>query len=565
MSDSSRMRLADDCRSSTYYSSRVDGPATKSSSTANRKQSRRHPKYGNDKLPSKREQKLSRHDNKYELQDRNLDYDRQSTSCESSRSSQLRYGAKSVIDLFIPVSICIWLVIATIKATDRYHYSSQTVVWYAQLMFTDQTVDTKTRIWQSFANAMTMLMVIILMTTLLILLYRYNCYRIIYIWLMMISLVLLFAFMLIYISVFLKVYNVPLDLLTLNIVIWNFGVLGMLCIHWKGPLLLQQGYLIIISALMALLFLQCLPDWTVWTLLLIVSIWDLVAVLCPRGPLRILVETAEERNEQIFPALIYSSTMIWELAALTSMASLSMADERYKKPNGRIRARSYRDEHTPSTSISLPNTPIKNVNYRFHGDMRTPTPRKRSDNFPHEIQYEDGARTPEITIIQTTRRDQDDSEDIFGKIKLKPIQRSKPMPSADLDYTPSRKIPILREDGVLSVPRSTFNFCEGSQADKCHYELPETEERGVKLGLGDFIFFSVLMGKVSTYADWTITISCYVSVLVGLCLTLSLLTIFRKALPALPISIAFGMISFFFSYSFVVPLAADLSINQIFI
>ncbi|CAF0955460.1 unnamed protein product, partial [Adineta ricciae] len=372
-----------------------------------------------------------------------------------------KYGASHVVKLFVPVSLCMLIVIITIKTTSTYTPGGAT---WAYTPFTEDKPTNTQRILFSLANTFIFMGFVITATVILILLYKFKCYKIIHGWLILTTLMLLFFFLYSYFSSISASLNQPIDMITICFITWNVGVVGMFCIHWKGPLRVQQAYLILMSALLALVFYKFLPDWTGWLILGVISIWDLIAVLCPKGPLRILVETAQERGEPIFPALIYSSTVVYMVTAIDSPSE---------------------PEFTPIATAT--NTAV-NVDAPLTEEQRNERARTRNNNARRQL-----------------------------------------IPRSDVPQTEER-----REQPRYVVERSNSPV-----------PVEDDDEKGVKLGLGDFIFYSILLAKASALGDWNVTVACYLSLLIGLCLTLLLLAIFRKALPALPISITFGLILYF--------------------
>ena len=86
----------------------------------------------------------------------------------------------------------------------------------------------------------------------------------------------------------------------------------------------------------------------------------------------------------------------------------------------------------------------------------------------------------------------------------------------------------------------------------------------IKLGLGDFVFYSVLVSKAAIYG-FSASAVCYLVIISGLCATLVLLSVFQTALPALPISISLGVGFYVCTRIYIIPFVEVLGGPPIYI
>ncbi|KAH8022292.1 hypothetical protein HPB51_023197 [Rhipicephalus microplus] len=230
------------------------------------------------------------------------------------------YSVIQVITLITAVSICMLSVSVLTRMLRESRNENQQLGYWG---FPDSAGAETVVLMNSFENAFSFLMMIVIVNCALVFLYKGGYYGIIQAWMVSGSGALLFLTGYYYMGRVATYFNAPMDYVTCSFVIWNVGATGITALYRDGPFLMKQGFLVYISVLLAVTLEESFPEWTSWILLVLVSAWDIFAVLCVLGPLRILLETAKERDEPLFPALVFSTSSAWCYAIRRSSVSLT--------------------------------------------------------------------------------------------------------------------------------------------------------------------------------------------------------------------------------------------------
>ncbi|CAF1828797.1 unnamed protein product [Brassica oleracea var. botrytis] len=374
---------------------------------------------------------------------------------------------EELIGILTPVSICMFTVVLLVCLLNSDPSSSASFSSIATAAYSETDSDSPwDKLLGAFLNSLVFVAAITVATFLLVLLFYLRCVRFLKLYMGFSAFVVL-ANLGGEISVLLiDRFRLPVDSVTFSILLFNFSVVGVLAVFMsRFSILITQGYLVVIGVLVAYFF-TMLPEWTTWVLLVALALYDLAAVLLPVGPLRLLVEMAISRDEDI-PALVYEARPV------------------IRDDSRLVQRRVWRDRRSSQNDDDLENNEVVNVVVRA------------------------------------------EEEEQRSEISVPLIERSR--------------------------PESSETFLEG---------IGLGSSGAIKLGLGDFIFYSVLVGRAAMY-DLMTVYACYLAIIAGLGVTLMLLSVYQKALPALPVSIMLGVVFYFLARLFLEVFVVQCSSNLV--
>lgn len=221
-----------------------------------------------------------------------------------------KYSAAGLSAVFLPVTLTMLLTVLSAKTWMwEYLKASDSGLLSAASLEGDGGEDTNTWDIVKWTVIIACCFVAIVVTATLVMLccFKLKCDKCCNIFLG-IMLLLNFAVILIFLIPRLVTYlRIPMDFPLWAFVTFNILVVAGFCMFWKGPKCLIHGLQILMMVGIALTIGSLLPEWTTWVLVGLLAIWDCIAVIPKKGPLRQLVQTMDDHGTEINAALIYST------------------------------------------------------------------------------------------------------------------------------------------------------------------------------------------------------------------------------------------------------------------
>lgn len=459
-----------------------------------------------------------------------------------------------IVGIVTPVSICMFLVVLLVHTLDP-NGADKPISSMAMMVYNEQASDSfSEKLGGALLNAIVFVAIVTVVTFILVALFYYRCTGCLKAYMGMSAFTVL-SWMGGSVAVqFIRLYSIPVDVITFLICTINFASVGVAAVFFtRMPILVTQGYLIVIGMLVAFWFTK-LPEWTTWILLLAMAGYDVVAVLTPRGPLNLLVELAIERDEDI-PALIYEARPNYP-----NGVQMPPSASDTQRPRGRRWRRNSQASNAP-LDTELGESPRPTGNAQHEATLASSV--GDSQNLVPAV--------PEVGILGSRLVSPVGEAGSLNAVST--VMHENQVLDSHLDDDTA---PLVQRQAQSSANSGTPGRVEaGSQhrsraMNGASQPLEEDNENvgfglsgSLKLGLGDFIFYSVLVGRAAMY-DLMTVYACYLAIVAGLGATLILLAVWQRALPALPISISFGVLFYFLARLFMDPFVLDMSTNLVF-
>ena len=422
---------------------------------------------------------------------------------------------KQVTGIVTPVSICMALTVALVRILNPDGVSGSSAVAIATVYYVEEADDSNgEKFIGAIVNAVIFIGIVGGMTFVLFLLFKYRCYKVIYAYMGFAGFNIFFFLSGTLALKVLQAFHLPVDAVTFVYVLYNFAIVGMLSLFFMPvAITMKQGYLIITGIVVAYIF-TLIPEWTTWVMLIAMALYDLCAVLIPGGPLKVLVELAIERNEEI-PALVYESRPV-----------------RTGQAPGQWSSRRRQQQQQGPGPVA-----------ESREDAAAAAAGGGGGGGPSREQHID----PRASVSS--------DEAAAAAAAGAPLVPS----SASRQQQASGGSPARLSNG--GGPRPAGVEVRGMLEDDDDDDLGIPDS--IKLGLGDFIFYSVLVGRASMY-DLITVFASYLAIVAGLGLTLLCLAVFQKALPALPFSIALGVAFYFLARLLLEPFLVPMVVNGLY-